>query len=117
MTKRLKRNIELLKILKKCKNRRQRQVILELANNDLVHCVCDCINNILKGNLQLSKKKREELKKFAPVFRQLAESKGGVETKRKVLIQKGGFLPALLAPIIGLAGGLIGELVGSLIKK
>jgi len=37
--------------------------------------------------------------------------------KRDLLIQKGGFLPALLAPIIGLVGGLVGDLIGSAIRK
>ena len=47
-------------------------------------------------------------------MRKLASKKDKYKTikkKRQLLLQEGGFLPALLAPIISLAGGLIGELV------
>ena len=116
MTKRLKKNIELLKLLKNCKTKQQKRILLELANKDLVYCVSDCCNNLLKGNIKLSNKKREQLKKFGPVIRELAARKTGIKKKKQLLIQKGGFLPALLTPIIGIASSLFGELVGNLVK-
>lgn len=114
--KRLERNFELLKLLKKCKNKNQRNLILKLVENDCILCLCECAHNVLEGNLKMSKQKRSALKRFAPLLRELAEKKGSVAKKREFLVQNGGFLPALLTPVIGLASGLIGELVGKLIK-
>ena len=117
MPKRLKKNIELLKLLKKCKNKNQIKVVLELADNDLIRCICDCTNNILLGNVKLSKKNKKNLENKAKHMRELLKPKKGIKKKRKYLIQHGGFiLPALLTPIIGLASGLIGEVVGKLVK-
>ena len=112
MAKRLQRNLELLKLLKNCKTKAQRKAILKLADKDLIKCLCDCAYNILHGNIKMSRQKQCALKKHGHVIRKFANKKrGGLEKKRDFLIQKGGFLPALLAPIIGLAGGLIGDLV------
>ena len=111
MAKRLQRNIELLKILKSCKSRKDQNCILKLANKDLIQCLCDCAHNILQGNVKLSKQKKDLLKKYSSALRELAKKNGGIEKKRKFLIQKGGFLPALLGPIIGIASGLISQLV------
>ena len=111
MAKRLQRNLEILKILKNCKSRKDQNCILKLVNKDLIQCLCDCAHNILQGNIKLSKQKKISLKKHSSALRDLAEKKGGIEKKRKFLIQKGGFLPALLGPIISIASGLISQLV------
>jgi hypothetical protein len=57
------------------------------------------------------------LAKFSKTLREIVDRKTNLTKKRKLLVQKGGFLPALLAPIIGVATGLIGDLIGNLIKK
>ena len=114
MAKRLQRNLELLKILKNCKTKAQRRTVLKLADKDLIKCVCDCAYNVLQGNVKMSKTKQALLKRHGQKIRKFVDKKnrsGGLEKKREYLIQDGGFLPALLAPIIGLAGGLIGDLV------
>ncbi len=108
--------MEILKILKKAKPE-QRKALLKVADPDLIICLCECVDNILRGNIKLTKKKTEELGKHAKVLRKIQDRTVPKETKRKLLIQNGGFLPALLAPIIGIAGSLIGDLVGGLIKK
>lgn len=116
MSKRIKKHLEILKILKKC-SPKQRKALLQAADNSLIYCICECIDNVLRGNVKLSSAKKKELAKHVAVLRKIADRKTKVDNKRTLLVQKGGFLPALLAPVIGIAGGLIGDLIGSLIKK
>ncbi len=115
MSNRLKKHLELLKILKKT-NPKHRKSILESADNSLILCICECIDNILRGNVKLSPAKKRELAKHVEILRQIADRKTKGQKKRSLLVQKGGFLPALLAPVIGIAGSLIGDLVGKLTK-
>ena len=107
---RLRRNYKLLKLLKKSK-KVQRRKLLETANKDLILCLCDCANNILKGNVNLKPKETHRLKRHKATLRTLATSSKNVNKKRKLLIQKGGFLPMLLAPILSVAGGLVSKLI------
>jgi len=115
MSNRLRDNIELLKLLKKAKTPSQRNAIIEVAGNDLVYAICECIQNVLEGNVRLTSKRKAELAVYVDVLRDLADRKTKVEQKKKILKQKGGFLPALLAPVVGIASGLIADLVSSAI--
>lgn len=107
---RLRRNFKFLKFLKKAK-KAQRCSLLKTAHKDLILCICDCVVNTLRGNVRLTKKDKKSLKRHKSVLRALTERRRGIENKRKILIQKGGFLPLLLAPILTAAGGLIGNLL------
>ncbi len=78
--------------------------MLKVADPDLILCLCECVDNILHGNIKLPKKKTEELAKHAKVLRKIQDRTVPKETKHRLLIQNGGFLPALLAPIIGIGG-------------
>ncbi len=113
MSKRLKKNIELLKILKKAKPK-QRKLLLKAAENDLIYCLCECIDNVLRGNVKLTAAKKKELAKHATVLRNIVDRRTKLHKKRALLVQKGGFLPALLTPVLGIAAGLIGDLLGNL---
>ncbi len=111
----VEKNIELLKILKKAKPK-QRKLLLKAAENDLIYCLCKCIDNILRGNVKITAAKKKELAKHATVLRNIVDRRTKVHKKRALLVQKGGFLPALLAPVIGIASSLIADLVGNLTK-
>lgn len=106
---RLRRNFEYLKYLKKAK-KNQRNSLLKTAHKDLILCICDCALNVLRGNVRLSTKTKKALCRHRAALRALAENRRGIEKKRKLLVQKGGFLPFLLAPILSAAGGFLGNL-------
>ncbi len=72
MSKRLKKNIELLKILKKAKPK-QRKLLLEAAENGLIYCLCECIDNVLRGNVKLSSVRKRELGKHKDVLRKIVD--------------------------------------------
>jgi len=110
MTKRLQKHIDYLSVLCKCK-RKQRQAMLESADGELIKTICDCVENTLAGKVPLSPSQRKRLSRYKKKLRDLRNSKRGLRVKRTYLVQKGGFLPALLAPILGVVGGLVTDLI------
>ena len=110
MSARLKRNFPLLKLLKAAKPK-QRKAILESSSLDLVDCLSEIAENILKGNIKLTERDKKRLKRYRLFLRQLACNRNSKQQRRRAVLQTGGALPALLAPIIGLAGSLLGSLI------
>jgi len=104
--KRLKNNISYIDVLARAKPC-QRKAILHTADYDLIVCLCECALNILNGNVPLKSHDREKLEKYKTHLRELASEKTSNSKRRKILVQKGGFVPALLAPILGVAGQLL----------
>jgi hypothetical protein len=85
--------------------------ILEHADDDLVNAVCECASNVAQGNVMLTQQQRRRLNKYKRLTRKICRKKYPVKKRRKLLQQQGGFLPALLAPVLGIVGSLIGGLV------
>jgi SAM-dependent MidA family methyltransferase len=110
MAVRLKKHIDELKVLKKAK-RKLRQNILEAADNQLIRCLCECCYNVLNGNVKLSQKQKKTLQKHKHHLRNLSAKKTSQKKRRAILVQNGGFLPALLAPILSVATTLISQLL------
>lgn len=91
-------------------NSKQRKALLQKSDNKLVRHICECALNVLVGNVPLDKRHKSKLRKHASILRTLAEPRVSLCKKKKLIIQRGGFLPALLAPIIGtVLASLIGK--------
>jgi len=75
-----------------------RITILKKADPKLIIAICEIIYNILEGNLPLDKKQKELLFKERNFLRKLVE-KNKITYKRRLLVQKGGFILPLLLPI------------------
>ena len=93
---------DLLKVLGNCKPK-LRKAILQNCNNDLIHTICDCVYNIVKGNV--STFDESSVKKLLPHKRTLIKltKKIPLKEKKRTLIQQGGFLQYILpfiAPLI-----------------
>ena len=100
MAQRLRRNHDFLKLLVKC-TPAQRKAILKVADNALVRIICECVLNVLKGTVPVSKptKKKLLVHKKPPIA--LAEKSTPLEKKKKLLVQHGGnFLSVLLPPVL-----------------
>lgn len=82
-----------------------RKLILKSSDSELIKTLCEICQNTVCGNVKISKKYVNQLKKFKKVLRKIVVPKLSLKTKRNILIQKGGFLPiiltALLSSIIG----------------
>ncbi len=116
MSENLKNNIDYLHVLCKC-NKRQREGIIEGANKELIDTICKCADNVLDGRLQLTDCQYKRLKGYKKELRLLRDKGAPLSEKKNAIVQKGGFLGALLTPIIAIAGSLIGDAVGNLIRK
>ena len=96
----------LLKVLSHCKPK-IKNAILKNCVNDLIHIICDCVYNVVEGNVPGLT--QEKVNKLARHKRSLIKlnKKVPIKEKRKILVQKsGGFLPFLLplvAPLIAKA--------------
>ena len=79
--------------------------IIDEGGMELVHCICDCVHNILQGNIPVSEEEKTEFQRHKECLRELVKRKTlGREKKR--LIQEGGFLGSLIPTLVGLVGKL-----------
>ena len=115
MSARVKRQARMLKVLAKndphvCK------AILKGADKDLVKCLSECAYNILRGNVKLTATQKTRLTKYKQKLRKVGNKKTSLKQKQK-LVQTGGFLPALLAPLLtSVIAPLAGEAVKGIVK-
>ncbi len=87
-----------------------RKHMIQRAPPELIHCFAECCQNVLKGHVPLTPRQKQQLSGKRHQLRQLADPKVTVVKKKKVLNQKGGFLPLaaklllpVLAPVVGKA--------------
>lgn len=102
----------MLHVLNKCKAC-LRKVIIKKANPELIKTICEICLNILNGNIKISKKCKDSLKKYKKNLRKLATSKGNLASKKKIIIQKGGFLPIILGSLLSSAFAKLLENINS----
>ena len=74
------------------------KAIIGAADRELMTCLCECAQNILNGNVPLTKSHLKHLQRYRADVRTLTKKRVPKHSKKKIL-QKGGFLSALLAPI------------------
>ena len=83
---------------------------MNFANKEEINSICECIENFLNGNVSDPKLKRK-LAKYRQVLRKLRDKKKSIKKKKSAIIQRGGFLQALLIPLLSVASGLIGDAI------
>ena len=116
MSKRIHRNFGLFRVLHKA-HAKQRNQVLKSATSDLTLAVCEVIDNVLSGNVHLKPKQRHRLQKYKSVLRKMVDRKISLKKKKSLLIQQGGFLPILLAPIIAAIASTVLPVVGQLVSN
>jgi hypothetical protein len=109
MVSRLERNLPVLQQLRKAKRKPERNAILKHSNKEVIICICEVIDNILRGNVPITTTQKKKLLRYKSELRRMANKQVGIAGKKKILLQKGGFLPVVLAPILGIAASLLGE--------
>lgn len=105
MSKRVKKHAAIIQWLSKAKPPIVRAVI-KGADKDLVNTLCECGLNVLKGTVPLSPSQKRRLVRYKQVLRTLVRKKTSIKRK-KALLQKGGFLGAILGPVLGALGHLL----------
>ena len=62
-----RKKIEALEKVKDCKQKRNG--IIDHAGKELVHCICDCVLNVLNGNIPLEYEEKQRLKRYRHCLR------------------------------------------------
>ena len=102
---------QILKTLAGCKGK-LRTSIIQNSDRKIIEAVCECVLNLLNGNIKLSESDKKSLEKYKFTLRKLVE-KSNLNNKKKILIQHGGFLQFLIpAAITG-----ISSIISSLISR
>ena len=104
-------NKELLLAISKCKTC-MRKAIINKSDKKLVNSICEMVFNLINGNLSINNSDFQKLKKYKTSLRKLVK-KSNLASKKKILVQNGGFLQFLIPAVI--TG--ISEIVSSLISK
>ena len=86
-----------------------RKHIKTKGDGSLVDCLCECVDNMLRGNVPLTKLQKEKLKRNKAGLRALTKKSFSLKQK-KAILQKVGFLGSLLAPIASVVAPLLSTL-------
>ena len=107
---RIQKKSAFLRKLYKC-SQQERIKQLKAASPAQIKSVCECALNVLNGNVPVHGRLLHTLKPHNSVLKRISYGKGSIQSKRRLLIQKGGFLPALAAALLPLVGGIVERLV------
>lgn len=88
-----------------------RKSMIKHAPPEVIHCVSECCHNVLKGNVPLSDTQKRKLQPNRQHLRLLADRRVPLHKKRKILNQKGGFLPILALTLAPMIADTVGKLV------
>ena len=105
MTKRMKKNASMIKMLHSCSKKNQKR-ILENAKPDLINAICDCITNVVYGKVPISSQYKSQLRKKKKVLKELTNPKVSTVRKRSLLVQHGGSI--ILKALGGISNLLLG---------
>lgn len=78
----------------------RRQLITSSIAKELLQCIQECVFNVLKGHVHLDTEEKKRLAHHKNNLRAFVRPKTPI-SKKKEIVQKGGFLPALLGPLLG----------------
>jgi hypothetical protein len=73
---------------------------LRIADDKFIRCICECVFNTLKGNVILKRREKDQLSKYKSTLRRIARKRENWKDKRQLLVQRGGFLPYIIGPIL-----------------
>ena len=99
MSHKLKKHLPELQVLAKCRPR-QRTHFIKQAPKDLINCISEVCSNTLKGNVPLKPAQKRALARYKRNLRQVADKRNSNKKRREILVQKGGFIGALIGPLL-----------------
>jgi len=105
MSERICRHLKTLKRLHHMKSK-DRHKLLQSGGREIIECVCECAKNVLKGTVPLKPNHLKKLRRWKKNLRTLALKRPSLKCKKKI-IQNGGFIGALLPPVLTFLGSLL----------
>jgi hypothetical protein len=107
MSKTLKKFAPYLRVLEKSTPYIRSRLAKKHCSPEFIKCICECAKNLLVGNVVLTPEHKRRLARHKHSLRKLVLKKTSLSGKKKI-VQSGGFLGALLGPIVKILGGLFG---------
>jgi hypothetical protein len=111
MSARVQKMLPELKRISRMKEK-DRKKFIATCGKDVIHYICECSKNLLKGNLPLKQRQLNLLSRHKHWLRKLALKKTTL-SKRKKILQKGGFVHLLIPTLVSSLSGLVGNLVSN----
>jgi len=104
--KRIESNYHTLQVLK-TSDPKLRKAILANCKSELVKTLSECSLNLLRGNVKLTLCQKKKLRKYRVYLRKLADRHVLLTSKKKTIVQRGGFLLPLLGAVLPTIASLI----------
>jgi len=89
-----------IKFLSFCQDKRIHKDILSRAPPNVIKRICDAALNVREGQVILSKKQKQVLARHRKTIEKLLTKSVPLERKRRVLVQQGGGIAAVIIPVI-----------------
>jgi hypothetical protein len=105
MSQRIRKYYPLLRAINSLPEPLRRRAV-NVCDRKMIDCLCECAKNILKGNVPLTASQKKKLRRERNNLRLLALKKTSSSKKKKIL-QKGGFLSAILGPALSVLGSIL----------
>ena len=107
--KRLRSNFHALHVLKAA-TPELRKANVSNSDRELLLSICECVPNVLNGNVRLSDCVARKLRKHRAVLRKVADKRVPLLGKKKLIVPRGGFLLPLLRAVLPAIDSLIFKL-------
>jgi len=104
--KRIRSNYHALQVLKTA-DPKLRKAILANCKGELVKTLSECSLNLLRGNVKLTPCQKRKLRKYRAHLRKLADKRVSLTSKKKAIVQRGGFLLPLLGAVLPTIASLL----------
>ena len=111
----LRKHAEILCVLSKSSPSVTKKLIAS-ADRSLLKTLGECSLNVLKGVIPLTPLQKKRLRRYKTTIR-LVSKKSTNHTRRRALLQRGGFVPLLLKTVLPFVLQALPPLVGFLGKK
>ena len=86
-----------------------RKAIISNCNKDTLNGISKCILNVFNGNVKLTGCNTRKVLKHKATLRKVADKRVPLSTKKKLIVQRGGFLLTLLSAVLPSVARLIGS--------
>ena len=77
----------------------QQQALIETANPEQIRAICECVFNVLQGNISVPESIKGELAPHKQSLRDIADAKVPYKKKKEILVQKGGAIWGAMLPL------------------
>lgn len=105
-------NKEFLILLSNC-HKKLRNSIITHSKKEQILAIAECVLNVLNGNIQIDSDTFQKLKPFNKTFKKLLNRKTGIKAKKRLIIQKGGFLQFLIPAIVSGIATIVSSVISN----